>query len=770
MIDSCLIWSRSAALLDREREALHRIAAELRESQWDALQPPVLELVEDHGPQRVMLHWHHLDPDVGLAEHRALIHIANRVQRAVPASTLRGRDPLALVGRGTGGDAAALLGSPLPAPAGFPPAETRHPLTAPDALPPTPTATTAEELADILQLVHTVGPRRALLRAARPVAIREPRVLMDCVENGIWAAAAMELLCALAQDELPTPQGARTAAQTRWADGDRTERQAAAGLLQAMQRKPTRPAAGPPDGRSVGAIGEELLRLAEATSDSADLLLEPEDDELILDEDDLDWEDDLALAAEPEGPPGDGSAAALARSLPLVWLVQVAPLPGTAPPPVPAPAQVIALLDGSPEERAGVLVLLASGMWDPAALPGLGDALGRRLHKLQPAALQCYAAEALGRIGRRDTESTLLSTMGAPEPLASFACRALRFGAGESGRRGLREALATDALRDAAAVTVLELEDLGAAPALRAAEPCDLTVAVAARLDPGTSTPPPGPLARIWGAAAAAATDSESPTPTPPSTAQEIVWAGMLGDLRHWQAVVQATSHSDPDLRTAAARALGAFGLRCATPLLVELAIDSDLACSLAAIASLQELGDQRAVPVLRRLATQPGAHGRAAHHALVSGCQLRAPAPDGRVRLMALSRSLIGPDDQRRLRAALGNTSLELRFSAAGVVAEGHVDPERPDALLPVLAALQTLERTCPGLAWSARDGHGLLRRAAGRWLLSTRHGRPPRDAGWFSETLPAPRPRAPLAPLDPREDALLEGAARMSLPGREE
>jgi hypothetical protein len=764
VIDACLIWSRSAALLDREREALHRIAAELRESPWHALQPPVLELIEDHGPQRVMLHWHHLDPDVGLTEHKTLVHLANRVQRAVPASTLRGRDPLALVGRGKGGDAAALLGPPLPAPAGFPPAETRHPLTAPDALPPTPTATTAEELADILQLVHTVGPRQALLRAARPVAIREPRVVVDCIENGIWAGAAMELLRALAEDELPTPQGARTAAQLRWADGDRTERQAAAGLLQAMQRKPTRPAAGPPDGRSVPAIGEELLRLAEATSDAADLLLEPEDDELILDEDDLDWEDDLALAAVPEGAPGDGSAAALARSLPLVWLDQVAPLPGTAAPAVPSAAQVISLLDGSPEERAGVLVLLASGQWDPAALPGLGDALGRRLHKLQPPALQCYAAEALGRIGRRDTESTLLSSLGAPEPLASFACRALRFGAGEPGRRGLREALATEALRDPAAVTVLELEDLGAVPALRAAEPCDLTAAVAARLAPDEAVPPAGPLSRVWNTPTPTATQTEPPSP------QEIVWAGMLGDLHHWQAVVRAARHTDPDLRTAAARALGAFGLRCATPLLVELAIDSDLACSLAAIAALQELGDQRAVPVLRRLATQPGAHGRAAHHALISGRQLRAPAPDGRVRLMALSRSLVGPDDQRRLRAALGSTSLELRFSAAGVVAEGHVDPERPEALLPVLEALQTLERTCPGLAWSARDGHGLLRRAAGRWLLSTRHGRPPRDAGWFSETLPAPRPRAPLAPLDPREDALLEGAARMSLPGREE
>jgi hypothetical protein len=117
------------------------------------------------------------------------------------------------------------------------------------------------------------------------------------------------------------------------------------------------------------------------------------------------------------------------------------------------------------------------------------------------------------------------------------------------------------------------------------------------------------------------------------------------------------------------------------------------------------------------------------------------------------MSRALLGPDDQRHISAAFQGLPVALRFSAAGLSAEGQLADDDPSVLAPLVQALQEASGLVPGLAWSVRDGHTAVRRAQGRWVLSGAHGLPARDAGWFAEPLPAAWERPALSPADDPE-----------------
>lgn len=763
---SRIVWSRATPLTQSERAAVHEVALTVRDHDWHAIVHVRVDHLEDWHPWRLQLRWDVEGVDSGAAKHTALAHIAGQIASALPGATAHiddGRRVLALSPDG----AVAVDGPEHSAPPPVPPAAVVVPVLPPSASPRLPVPRSAAELADLVQVLHATGPHSALIRVAIPVAMAEGANLLNNVEVGVLADSSMHLLAALVDDRFPIPEGLRSIAVRRWTDGDRLERAAAASVLLALRPRSTPRPPGPPDPRDVITIGDALLRASGVVDDGElDLLLDGDEDALDgdsgdLGDDDIDWEDDLLLdELAPGGPQKHTVHEPVARRT----MATVAPLPGLGPPPFPGGEAVVAMLQGEPESQAGAALLLACGAWPVSAVAGIGAVLSTVMRADVPPVVRQCAADALALLGRSDTENTLTEAISNNGPAAIAACHALSLRAAGPGRLALREALGRPALRTAAARALARLDDVGALPALRRAAAttpsCDAVAAARLQLDAGLDprAVATGPLSRAHGRVGH------------PSTAADVLALGTAGRIDAWPELLKLSQHSDPELRDAVAECMRRLGLRAATPVLVELALDTDLPTALSAVRALAECGDQRAVPVLRRLAARDDLRGRVALDSLVTGRQLRAPPPDGRLRLRAMSRSLMGPDDQRRIGAAFSEIAVTTRFSAAGLVAEGHVDPDRPDLIVPVVDALNQLAAAMPSLVWSVRDGHGLIRQWSGRWVLSTRRGLPARAAGWFEEALAAPRARAPLTPGVFRRTSPAAGPAASPVPTGEE
>jgi len=799
-----LALRRAAPLTATEREALAEVARGLREHPFTALQSVELLILEDWTPWRAALRWTVAAVDRGLREHAALAGFARAAAEA--AGEPLADDPCAALGLVDGQLVCDPKAPPVPAlPEGWapPPAVARSPSPPPPA-PPVARVGSPEELADLLHVLRVVGPAPDLLAAGVAQAAADPRVLIRWTEDGVLPDGCLALLGALHARDLGSPEGLRALAGRRWADGDRQERAAAAAIISALRARGGRPPVGPSDPRSPTGLGLELLQALDPDG-WADALPEAE----LLDDADDEADDDDAEAAPtdaeesgipptgealdrsrahpgvpPPTGPADGSGGPPSRpgdpededidlddlfdgeppAEPAQTFAALAPPPGAAPPAEPGPDAVAALLDGPPDGAAGAALLIAAGAWSAAEVPGLVARLAAWTAPDRPWPLRAVCAAALGPTQRPDALPRLLDlARDADARVAGLALRGLSAWPGAVARRAVREALDRPGVAAAAADAVRAAGDAGAALALRGVAVRGDPDAARAAMQALAALGGPidrrdlerlagaqrAPLARFRGADEVRGWLQEGGEDLPALLAA-VADADRV-DL--WADVRACADHPSPEVQQATAEALGALRLRAATPALVRLATAPDPGVGVAALDALGACGDRRAVATLRRLALRGDARGRAARRALQAGGSLRAPPPDGRLRLKVMSRALLGPDDQRHISAAFQGLPVALRFSAAGLSAEGQLADDDPSVLAPLVQALQEASGLVPGLAWSVRDGHTAVRRAQGRWVLSGAHGLPARDAGWFAEPLPAAWERPALSPADDPE-----------------
>ncbi len=753
-----------------EHAAIGRIARRFLEHDHHLLRPRVVAAVEGAGALRAWLEVELIAPDPDLTELSALTGLAADLRAALPGSELRTRDPLLLFSLVDGAPSVE-GGEPLPDLGDLPPPPPCCLLdTTGAAGTPRPGADGGRsELVDLLQRADAGPPD------VRP----DPRLaaeLKEALFSGLYPGAACRLMTRMPAALLDGDALAE-GAQALCGDGDGSERRAATCLLRHLGRTSASTARQRRregyDWDALALVGRQLLDQADRAggSHTPTLLADLDDD---LDPGDPEGEAPLDTL--------DGILQDLADD-PLV--AGLAPLANEA----DYGTRVTARLSGDDDAAAGAVVMLLLGQWPASRTPGWATALLDLATGDRPDALRAVALRALGRLGGPDATALLLDATRWSDPgLAGAALRGLAWMPTAPVRQRLRDAVADDATAVPALLALADAVDVGAFALVAAAltERSEPIAAAAARtlaviggrralpaLEGFLSAAAGSPVSTAAAAAIAAVMPADHTVEllggrSTDAQAAALRAAGTAGrvDLLSW--ICSCARDARPELRQAAADALGALGVTVATPLLLALLLDEDVPVAIAALDALTTAGDSRCVRLLRLLAAHPGLPGRRATRVLAEGRHLRRPPPDDRVQVRMRSPHRLAVADLALVEQALGAAGLQTGHGDHLVTGDARVDLLDSGALLAIVHALQAVDALLPGLQWSVRDGAGLLRRGPDGWMLSARAGRIVRDAGGW--TLDAPSvTRVPLAaevverPADPgAADALPVGTAQ--------
>lgn len=765
-----LVLLRSAPLTASELSSSLLLIEQWRQRRWAHVTDFKLIALEGLGTHRVWTGFRYTEPDRELDELPRIALMLESLLQAVPGARIRVRDDLAIFShdhrrftlKGT-------AGLPELDPGWSPPEEAWLQIDLPavveaSAGPPQ----TESELLDLLEIIERTGEDSVLIRAGAGGAVRYGPQLQALTARRQFAAGACTLLASLAQRELALLHDNAGTAQQIVLDGDARERAAARRLLSALSMTSTSDEVEEaPGAASVAAIGSAILDAVGWDDDD-----DPETEEVW--EDDL-FTEDLELLSAPDADlPESPLAEALRASVDpetLRGMVRHGGREGLA-------TSVLQMLSGSDAEATGAAALLTQGIWPIRRIPGLTDAL----HSLastpsRPATTRQVAVRALAATGRPDVGPLLIQLSGSESlDIAREALLALGHVVGAPARRRVREALADARLAAWALASMAEAGDVAgfdAAAGLIRAREAALQRAAARYLDQlggRRALPLVEALyqsSQDWEVRLEAAAALARLAPVEKLGAmfrvqdpEVLTWGlwslGRSGraDAADW--IRSAASSPRAEIREAAVVALGEQGLPAETPVLLERLSDVDPGVAAAAAEALGRCGDRRAVAVLRELARQPGPLGEQARRALRDGHQLRLPPPDTWLVVRAVSPTPLSQTACEHISAALGQAELQLSLQPQQLEARKQIVPGDIASLRSLVAALETLVVSVPGLRWSVRDPQAIIRRLGSHFILSAQIGAVARDAGWFPQTPPLPdtdRPRLAAAPQSPQE-----------------
>ncbi|MDG1480953.1 MAG: HEAT repeat domain-containing protein [Myxococcota bacterium] len=765
-----LVLLRSAPLTAGELSSSLHLVEQWRQRRWAHVTDFKLIALEGLGTHRVWAGFRYTEPDRELDELPRIALMLESLLLSVPGARIRVRDDLAIFShdhrrftlKGT-------AGLPELDPGWYPPEEAWLQVDLPAAVeasagPPQ----TESELLDLLEIIERAGEDSALIRAGAGGAVRYGPQLQALTARRQFSAGACTLLASLAQRELALLHDNAGTAQQIVLDGDAREREAARRLLSALSMTSAADEAKEePGATSVATIGMAILESVGWEEDE-----DPETEEIW--EDDLFTEDLELLSAPdadlPESPLAEALRAGVDPET-LRGMVHHGGREGLA-------TSILLMLSGSDAEATGAAALLAQGVWPGRRVPGLTDAL----HSLasapsRPTATRQVAVRALAATRRPDA-GPLLIQLSASESLdiAREALLALGHVVGASARRRVREALADARLAAWALASMAKAGDVAgfdAAAGLIRAREASLQRAAARYLDQlggRRALPLVEALyqsSQDWEVKLEAAAALARLAPVEKLSAvlnvqdpEVLTWGlwslGRSGraDAADW--IRSAASSPRAEIREAAVVALGEQRLPAETPILLECLSDADPGVAAAAAEALGRCGDRRAVAVLRELARQPGPLGEQARRALRDGHQLRLPPPDTWLVVRAVSPAPLSQTACEHISAALGQADLQLSLQPQRFEARKQIAPGDTAALRSLVAALESLVVSVPGLRWSVRDPQAIIRRLGNHFILSAQTGAVARDAGWFPQTPPLPdtdRPQLAAAPPPPQE-----------------
>ena len=777
-----LVLLRAAPLSPGEHRAVADLGLRWSKRRWRHIRELAVAAVDGQGDTRAWLGFAYLRADTELAELTEICRMLEQLRRAVPEAELRMRDDAALFALESDRFVVAKADAePLPPlPTGWALSEDACLSLPPDlaAAPPAPSLpgpATDGEFYDLLDVIERAGPRPALLRAGTAPALRHTVRLHAMASSGVQGAACTSLMGELAGRELADLADATPAAQHLVLTGDAREREAARRLLAALEISGVVARTDPeaewaaeglpqPDWKVVRALGRDLLAspgLGEALPDED----APQDWE-----DDLELDDLLLVVDEDVELPDTAISRAIGRfrSDPRLDTARALPL-------LPAfPEHALDLLRGRDSEVAGACLLVALGLWPAGRLPGLSDALSAIAHSLRPTPVRVLAVRALARTGRPDLAEVLLELAeDDPQEVAGEALRGLAGVPRAVARRTLREATTRPHLAAYAVVALAEARDVGAFTLVRdlaESERLEVRQAVARCLDAIGGSRAETVLARLYDADRAWEVRLEAASaltrlarsgdlgrllddPDAELRARALRAAGRSQRGEAYGQILRSCTSIHPEVRDAAAQALGGLGLSGATPALLGLLDDPVERVVLSALDAMVSCADRRALPALRVLASGTGPVAEAALRVLRTGRCLRLPPAEPRIRIRGRSTEVLSEVQRQRLRRAFSGSSLRLDIQDRGFTLGGRLDADDGEALVALVQAIDVADTQVHGLRWSVRDGQCAIRRDRGTWLLSRIRGEVVRDAGWFELPAPPNEPRLPLSPLTEEE-----------------
>jgi HEAT repeat protein len=747
-----VVFQRGRAPNPEELARLTAARQRARLTAWSHIRDVEVILLEGNAPERVMLAWMLEGPDPSGADPTGLAELVSRIARALPGAKVLVDDPLALFSR----HGARYLASPSRG-------------TRPDRLPTgwQPRAgTTRGQLLDFLGVLDVSSSHDFDVVALSAGPALHPRFnFRHTIQKGVLSAAGLRALAALAEANIIPPTGLPELALQRLEDGDYRERCAARDLLTTVEEAPTPPPkAGRPRLAQLGAA----IRQAWESAASAN---------------------GLRRAFGTSDALGGHSRASTALRRVLVPLSE--PHPDEPWPGRPSERELPYLTRSerfdqvlraeASDRRTGALALAAVGGPPMGLPPGCFDAVVAILEAPASSSLDASLAAIVLSRSSAPEAARRLARVAAESPnsdVASAAAEGLGGQTGPIAREALRDALALPKVAAVAAEAASRIGDVGALQNILAlAESHDETHRTAAAralarigagpdvietLDRLSEDPSPrtGRAARASRAVHRSPTELRAWVQTAPATdlSAALDLLGRRDRTDAWPVLVRGLRHPAPDVRAAAAAALGWFELPGATPLLLSALNDKDPHVVVSVCAALARCADNRAVPALRRMAAGTETVHRAAARALRAGRHLRSMPPDDKIHLRALAPSPLPLTLAGRLTSALQGPELRCRVSAAGINGEATVSPDDIPGLLRITSMLERAAEVCPDLRWSVRDGQHAIRRHGRRWTVSRRRGRVVRDAGWFEEPAHPTPARPPLVPLEDDSDLLLD------------
>ena len=765
---------KGRVVFHRERaptpEEFARLIATRQRSQratWSHIRDLQVIPLEGNAPERVLLSWTIEGPDPTGSDPSALADLVSRIARALPGTRVLVDDPLALISRhGARFVASRAKGSrPERLPTGWQPRAGTLLHQGPPRSRPSPPATKGQ-LLDFLGVldVSALEDLDVVGLAAGPTL--HPRFdFRNTIQSGVLAAAGLRALAALARAGIIPPTGLPEQALHRLEDGDYREREAARELLLAVHEAPSTPVH---NGRPrLAHLGASLRTAWQSTHRQpvSRRSLGGLDPSAGRSRTSLVLRRVLTPLSEPQpddpwpGRPSEDELPYLTRSERFDQVLRA----------------------DAGERRTGALALAAVGGPLKGTPPGCFDAVVSILESPRTDTLDAsLAALVLSRSAAPEAVRRLarLSSEAPDTDLACAAAEALGGQTGPMAREALRDALALPRVAAVAAETASRIGDVGALQGILAlAESPDAMHRTAAaralaRIGAGPTVfevldtlsmdenPNTARAARASRAVHRSTLELNAwaRSASAPDLAAALELLGRRDRTDTWPVLCDGLRHPAPDVRAAAASALGWLELPGATPLLVSALSDKEPFVVVAVCAALARCADSRAVMPLRRMAAGDETPNQAARRALKAGRYLRSWAPDEQIYLRALAPAPLPLTVAGRLTSALQGPDLRCRVSAAGVSGEATISPDDIPGLLRVTAMLERAAEVAPDLRWSVRDGQHSLRRHGRRWTVSRRRGRVVRQAGWFDEPSRPTPSRPPLTPLHDNSDLILD------------